>query len=393
MKAVVCQKGKLSVKDRPDLEPSKGQVLLKVLRCGICGSDLHFKDHCDHLSGLVARVGFQGFPTSADPVILGHEFCGEVLDHGKGTSKKIKAGTRVCAVPMLRREDRIELTGLSSYAGGAYAEQVLVQAGLMEVVPNGLSDDLAAMTEPMAVGLHAVNQSKIRKRDAAVVIGCGPVGLAVILMLKARGVKHIIASDFSAKRRELALQCGAHQVVDPAAQTPFAGWEEMGWISRMSDLAELGVSTREKLGALPIPWWHAWRLGEKAGLMPKHPVIFECVGVPGVLQHIMDGAPFMSRIVVVGVCMQPDQFEPAIGINKELELKFVLGYTPLEYRDALHLMADGEVDPSCLLTGKVGLGGVNAAFKALANPEEHAKILIDPSDQSAGRSIASIRSC
>ncbi len=111
---------------------------------------------------------------------------------------------------------------------------------------------------------------------------------------------------------------------------------------------------------------------------PKHPVIFECVGVPGVLDQLISTAPLASRIVVVGVCMQPDRIRPAMAINKEIDLRFVLGYSPLEFRDTLHALAEGKLNAAPLLTGQVGLDGVATAFDALRNPEVHAKILIDP---------------
>lgn len=381
MKAVVCQNETLKLIDMPALTPGKGQVLLKVLRCGICGSDLHLQHHCDHMFALAQRVGFPHFPQAQDAVVFGHEFCGEILDHGKGTTRKLKPGTRVCAVPMIRRGKDIDLIGISAHAPGAYAEQVLVQEALMEPIPNGLSDDLAALTEPMAVALHAYRRSDIKKSDVAVVIGCGPVGLGIICMLKAHGVRTVIASDFSPGRRALAKQCGADVVINPADNSPFSNWKEFGHVGTLAGLLEMGVSTREKLGKLPVPWWHTWRLAEKAGLSPKRPVIFECVGVPGVIAQLMAAAPLMSRMVVVGVCMQADSFEPAIGINKEIELRFVLGYSPLEYRDALHLLADGKIHPGCMITGTVGLDGVEGAFAALGNPELHAKILINPNHQ------------
>jgi threonine dehydrogenase-like Zn-dependent dehydrogenase len=97
-----------------------------------------------------------------------------------------------------------------------------------------------------------------------------------------------------------------------------------------------------------------------------------------VLQNIIDGAPLTTRVVVVGVCMKTDQIEPAVAINKEIDLRFVLGYTPLEYRDALHAIAEGKLNCQPMITGTVGLGGVDAAFTALGDPERHAKILIDP---------------
>lgn len=381
MKAVICQNETLAVSDLPERQPGQGQVLLRVLRCGICGSDLHLQHHCDHMSALAARVGYPEFPKSADAVVYGHEFCGEILEHGPRTSRRLKAGTRVCAVPLLRLDHRVDMIGLSAHSAGAYAERVVVQEALMEPIPNGLSDDIAALTEPMAVALHAYRRSEIRKSDVAVVVGCGPVGLAVICMLKAHGVRTVIASDYSPGRRALALKCGADVVVNPGEESPFSSWKEHGHLGGLDQLMELGVSTREQLGRLPGPWWHVWRIAEKAGLGPKRPVVFECVGVPGLLNHLLAGAPIMSRIVVVGVCMEKDAIEPALGINKEIELRFVLGYSPLEYRDALHLLAEGRVRGEALVTGTVGLDGVEAAFTALGNPEEHAKILIDPAQQ------------
>ena len=353
MKAVICQNEKLSLAELPEPQLTKGQVLLKVLRCGICGSDLHLRHHCDHMSALARRVGYPYFPQAADAVVYGHEFCGEILDLGPRTQGKLKPGTRVCAVPLLRRDDRIDMIGLSATSPGAYAERIVVQEALMEPIPNGLSDDLAALTEPMAVALHAYRRSDIRKSEVAVVIGCGPVGLALICMLKAHGVRTVIASDYSVGRRVLAAKCGADVVINPAEHSPFASWKEYGHIGGLAQLMEMGVSTREKLGRLPGPWWHVWRMAELAGLGPKRPVIFEC--------------------------MEKDVIEPAMAINKEIELRFVLGYSPLEYRDALHLLADGKVRGEHLITGVVGLDGVAQAFVDLANPEQHAKILIDPS--------------
>jgi len=385
MKAVICQNAQLRVADRPLLKPAKGQVLLKVLRCGICGSDLHLRHHCDHMGALVKRAGYEHFPKASDEVVFGHEFCGEILDYGPRTSGKLKPGTTVCAIPLLRNGKDIDLLGLSARSAGAYAEQVIVDEALMVPVPNGLPADQAALTEPMAVALHAVRRSEIRKSEVGIVIGCGPVGLAVIAMLKARGVKAIVASDYSPGRRELARRCGADVVINPAENSPYADGRKYGFVESLSDMVELGVSTREKLGKLPVPWWQSWRVIEKLGLQPKRPVIFECVGVPGILQSILDGAPLLSRVIVVGVCMQADSIEPSLAINKEIELRFVLGYTPLEYRDALHLLAEGKVDARPLITGTVGLDGVDAAFTALCDPERHAKILIDPMQR--GRKI------
>jgi threonine dehydrogenase-like Zn-dependent dehydrogenase len=264
-------------------------------------------------------------------------------------------------------------------APGAYAEQLLVEQSLTLPVPNGLAPEMAALTEPMAVGWHAVRRGEVGKGDVAIVIGCGPIGLAVICMLKAHGVRTVIASDFSPGRRALAAGCGADVVVDPAQDSPFTTGAGKGHMQSILEAFDLAVGTLEKLQRLRLPWWHVWRAAEAAGAAtPKHPVIFECVGVPGIIDSIITSAPLFSRVVVVGVCMGSDHIRPAMAINKEIDLRFVLGYTPLEFRDTLHMLADGKVDVTPLITGTVGLPGVEAAFDALGDPEAHAKILIDP---------------
>ena len=125
------------------------------------------------------------------------------------------------APPLLRYPGGIDMIGLSVHAPGGYAEQMLVQESLMLPVPNGLSAEFAALTEPLAVAWHAVRRGEVGRRTVAIVIGCGPIGLGVIVMLKAKGVRTIVASDYSLARRELAARCGADVVVDPGAQAPF----------------------------------------------------------------------------------------------------------------------------------------------------------------------------
>lgn len=384
MKAVVCQNAEFRVADLPEPVPGHGQVLVKVLRCGICGSDLHMRHHTDHMHQLMSRVGIGDiFPTAQDAVVYGHEFCCEVLDHGPGCHRKLRPGTRIVSQPMIRSESGVHLTGYDKRFNGGFAERMLLQEIALVPVPNGLSDELASLTEPMAVGLHAVRRGEVTGKDVAIVIGCGPVGLAVICMLKARGVKAIVASDFSPGRRALAQRCGADVVVDPAANSPYANWQDFGFMGDLPTAMKLVVDTREKLGRLPLPWHTAWRIAEALGAMPPRPVIFECVGVPGVLQQIIEGAPLLSRIVVAGVCMQVDRIEPALAIQKEVDLRFVFGHSPLEYRDTVHLIAEGKVNCAPLITGTVGLNGIAGAFDALKDPERHAKILVDPASNVA----------
>lgn len=378
MKAVIVSKAELSVTEVDLPAPEKGQLVLDVVRCGICGSDLHARHHADALADIGAEIGYDGLMRSTDRIVLGHEFSGIVTERGRGS--RLAEGTAVVSFPLLRRGKEVHTTGLSVHAPGAYAEKVLVQDALTLPVPNGLPTDLAALTEPMAVGLHAVRRSEVGNGQVAIVIGCGPVGLSVISMLKAQGVKTVVASDFSPGRRALAEVCGADIVVDPATESPYSAARGHGHLESAPDVFELGVSTVEKLRKIPaVPWHAVWRAADKLGAAnPKHPVIFECVGVPGVIEEIISTAPVFSRVVVVGVCMETDRFRPAMAINKEIDLRFVLGYTPLEFHDALQLLADGKVDAEPLVTGVVGLQGVASAFDALGDPETHAKILIDP---------------
>jgi threonine dehydrogenase-like Zn-dependent dehydrogenase len=378
MRAVVCRHAELDVCDVPEPTPARGQVRLEVLRCGICGSDLHARHGMDEWADMAARTGYDRFGRSDEPLVFGHEFSGAVAEYGPRCQGQVPTGAPVVALPLLRGAQGIDAVGLSSHAPGAYAEQLIIQESMMMPVPNGLPPDVAALTEPMAVAWHAVQRGEVRRRDVAIVIGCGPVGLGVILCLKAKGVRTVVASDYSPGRRALASACGADVIIDPAAGSPFADGDRRGHITEAPAAFELAVGTREKLERLPVGWWHLWRLGEKLGAKPKHPVIFECVGVPGVIGSIIDDAPLFSRVVVVGVCVGPDRFTPAMAINKEIDLRFVLAYTPLEFRDTLHMLAEGRLDPRPLVTGTVGLDGVEAAFAALGDPETHAKVLIDP---------------
>ena len=378
MRAVVCENGALDVAELPAPRPGHGQVLLDVLRCGICGSDLHARRYADQQADALAEAGYAGAMRSNQRVVFGHEFSGTVAEYGPGCRRRVPVGAPVVALPLLRTAAGLDAIGISASAPGGYAEQVVVEESLMLAIPDGLDPELAALTEPMAIGLHAVRRSEIARKDVAVVIGCGPVGLAVVAMLKQRGVRTVVASDLSPGRRRLAQAMGADHVVDPAVGSPYEAAGERGSLATVSAAAELGVSTMERLRRLPVPWQAFWRLGELLGLTPNRPVVFECVGVPGMIDGIVASAPLYSRVVVAGVCMLPDTFRPVLAVNKEIELRFVVGYTPLEFHDTLRMLAAEKLRPAPMVTGVVGLDGVRASFEALVDPEAHAKILIDP---------------
>ena len=197
----------------------------------------------------------------------------------------------------------------------------------------------------MAVGVHAVAKARLEPDDAPLVIGCGPVGLAVIAALRLDGVRPIVAADFSPRRRELAVAVGADVVVDPARRRAVAE------LARGRGLARSGA------GAPAPPWL--------PGPPLRPAVVFECVGVPGVLDQIMAAAPRGARIVVVGVCMEADTIYPMLGINKELNLQFVLGYTPDEFAATLGTSPRPRSPTTPLITGHVGVDGVAQAFEEL----------------------------
>jgi threonine dehydrogenase-like Zn-dependent dehydrogenase len=188
--------------------------------------------------------------------------------------------------------------------------------------------------------VHAVNKSGIHRREAAVVMGCGPVGLAVIAALARLGVETIVAADFSSKRRALAVTMGATEVVDPKEEPALDAWRRVDGFKSL--------------------------------------VIYEAVGVPGMIDTAIAAAPRNARILVVGVCMQPDTIRPMLAIGRELTIQFALGYQPDEFADTLRAIAEGEFDVAPLITGRVGIDGVPQAFADLADPDAHAKILVVP---------------
>jgi threonine dehydrogenase-like Zn-dependent dehydrogenase len=337
MRAAVLRGGRMVLRDDvPEPVPGPGQVLVAVRACGICGSDLHFAAYGAELLALTDEMagsyGGGGVDLQRD-IFMGHEFSAEVLEAGPDT-KTHPAGTLVTSIPVLLSDKRVEPIVYSNITIGGYAERMLLSAPLLLPVPNGLDANRAALTEPMAVGLHAVNKSNIQRGETALVIGCGPIGIAIIAALRVPGVENIVASDFSPARRELATRMGAHQTVDPAQGSPFD-------------------STRPA-------------------------VIFEAVGVPGIIDDVLRRARPGSRLVVAGVCMRPDTVHPFFAIAKEISVQFVLAYDPAEFAESLRAIAEGEIDVTPVITGEVGLDGVGAAFDDLADPERHCKIVVTP---------------
>ncbi|HEU4429475.1 MAG TPA: alcohol dehydrogenase catalytic domain-containing protein [Myxococcota bacterium] len=333
MRAVVSKSpGELVVESVPDPKPAPGQAVLRVAACGICGSDLHLHQH-------------KLLPPGA---IMGHEFVGEVME----SAGPLRAGERVCAIPNHSCGvcERCR-SGLGAYCAtqqpiglglpnGAYAEYVAIAAHEAVRVPDGVSTEPAALVEPLAVGLHALNASRIRRGERCLVVGAGPIGLAIALWARHFGAREVIVSERAAGRRALAERLGATRVVDPVQE----------------DLA----------AAL-----------ERAA--PGGPdVVFEAVGVPGLIDECVGRVRFRGRVIVAGVCVGADSITPVAGILKEAAVQFVLAYEKDDFQYTLDMLAQQRIDPAALITDRVGLAGVPAAFEELATPRGQGKVLVCP---------------
>ncbi|WP_347870993.1 zinc-binding dehydrogenase [Rhodococcus sp. (in: high G+C Gram-positive bacteria)] len=358
MNAVVMTRGKLSVSIVPVPTPGPGEVLVKVLSAGICGSDLHCVSHGEQLLASAKEAAGVDLFSLDDPVVMGHEFCAEIVLHGPDTQGTLAVGTRVACFPFLLRDQVVTIGFGGPDTPGAYAEYMVLTEGLLLEVPDHVSDDLVALVEPLAVALHAVNRGQLGEHDVPLVIGCGPIGLAVIAILKMRGLSPIVASDFSPSRRALARELGADIVVDPRETSPFDSWHD---VAALSDEEQLGRTTL----MFPEP------------LRPS--AIFECVGVPGVIAQVIGSAAACSKVIVAGLCMQPDTFTPSVAIMKEIDLVFSIAYTPTEFAEAFSHVVSGDLAVAPLITSRVPLHDVPAAFDRLADPELDAKIVVVPS--------------
>ncbi|MFD5538823.1 zinc-binding dehydrogenase [Streptomyces sp. NPDC127079] len=359
MTAVVMRKGGLELIETPIPRPGPGEVLVKTLANGICGSDLHAVAHGSELiEGYKAVTGVAPFDLDAR-TSLGHEFCAEVVEYGPGTRGVHAPGTRVVSVPFLLRQPQPVLLGFGGVdTPGGYADYMLLSEDLLIPVPDNVPTDVAALTEPLAVALHAVNRGALGADDVPIVIGCGPIGLAVIAVLKMRGIGPIIAADFSPTRRAMATALGADIVVDPRETSPYDSWRS---VAAVTDPARFGRQT------VTFP---------DAAFRPS--VVFECVGVPGVIQQILGGAAACTKIVVAGLCMEQDTFYPTFGVFKEIDLVFSVSYTVEEFAQTLGHLAAGELHADPLITSRIGLAEVADAFARLRDPEQDAKIIITP---------------
>ncbi|GIU84082.1 MAG: hypothetical zinc-type alcohol dehydrogenase [Acidimicrobiales bacterium] len=347
MKAVVLREGRLEVDVIDDPTPGPGQVLVRTLACGICGSDLHTVEHGEEMAELsretAEAAAASGLPTPealdlSRGLVMGHEFCAEVLELGEGVEAP-SVGDRVVSMPVVLDSRGIHPLGYSNEYPGGFGEMMVLSAGLCLRVPDTLDADTAALCEPMAVAVHAVNRAELSPSASVIVVGCGPIGLGVIAAARASGCRRIAATDLSQRRLELAAAFGADEVFDASSR-----------------------ELKEVFATLP----------------PGDVTVFEAVGVPGMIDRIIRAARPGTRVVVVGVCMQEDSFRPLAAVTREVEIRFAFAYRPDEFASTLQRLAEGILDPRPMITATVALDAVPGAFEQLRNPERHAKILVTP---------------
>jgi 2-desacetyl-2-hydroxyethyl bacteriochlorophyllide A dehydrogenase len=330
----------LVIETLSDPEPGPTDIILKVKNCGICGSDLHMTES-----------------TSIMPLapgsVMGHEFAGEVVSVGKAVAHLWKSGDRVAGFPFICCGDHTPCLNFAAgkpgicgkgiavglgQSHGAYAEYVKIGAASGFKLPDSVSFREGAMVEPLAVGLHAVDMAKMPRGATVLVVGAGPVGLATILWAKFLGARHVIVSEKAEVRKAMAARFGATDAIDPA----------MPLTSQVEAIAGQGPD-----------------------------VIFECVGAPGLINQTMMEAPRGARIVIAGVCQQPDTFMPLMGIMKELELQFVLGYRRADFDYVIAMIASDRVDVAPMITDVIDLDALPAAFEALRKPSHQCKVMLE----------------
>ncbi len=317
-------------------EPVAGDddVVVRVQHCGICGSDL----------GYVAAGGLAGPTGSAMP--LGHELSGTVHSVGQHVSD-IAVGDRVCVNPM----------GAGNAIGngggeGGFADYLLVRNASAGDAVYRLPDHLGmrdgALVEPLAVGMHAVNQARPKPGEKAVIFGVGAIGLSSIAALRYKGITDVLALDFSAERRERALSMGASDARSPA------------------DL-DLLAYLSERHGAHTLQGW-----------MPVvgTDIFIDAAGANSIVKSVLDVCKQGARLIVAGLHRTPVDVDLMMVLMKELSITGSMAY-PTEFPEVLDMLQNTDMDLSAMVSHHFPLDEFNQAFAVACSPEAGAKVIID----------------
>ena len=306
--------------DKPIIEAD--EMLVKVSRCGICGTDIH-----------ASREGAFMAPPNT---IFGHEFSGKIVEIGsKLTGGEFSLGDRVTSLPFIGDKT----IGLGAITG-AYSEYVKVGYDLVVKLPDQLDDQNGALVEPLAVGLHSVKMAGSVSEKNILIIGAGPIGLTCAIWCKFFGARHIVISERSAARVEMARQFGFEHFVDPDQ--------------------DVGTAFREITNGEPE-------------------VQFECVGAVGLMQECVARAPKRGLIMGIGVCDNPDTIVPLMAFIKELRIQWAVGYDKEDFEFAIEMMVAGRINAESMVTDVVKLEQVPDIFEALRAPTSQCKVIIDMS--------------
>lgn len=316
-----------------DPHPGKGQVTIKVARCGICGSDAH----------LTQVHGF--YPEQS---ILGHEFSGEVVEVGKGV-EGFAVGDRITALPVagcgkckacVHGVPLFCEQGTSNNTGG-FAEYLNVHVTTAIHLPQTLSLEDGALTEPLAVGLHGVAMARIRPGQPVLVLGAGAISIAAIFWARRLGAGRIVALSRSRRRADMALSMGADAFVQ----------------SGENEVAEV----IEALGGSPE-------------------IVFEGIGVEGALQQCVNHVAIDGKIVSLGFCVSGDPVMPAVATFKQANLLFSMSYTMREFEYCANTMDKGAIDPHAMITRSISLEEVPGMIEQMQQGKvSDIKIQADPS--------------
>ncbi|KAK1063231.1 hypothetical protein LTR74_009662 [Friedmanniomyces endolithicus] len=345
----------LRYEDIPEPKCGQGQIKIKPAWCGICGSDLH-----EYLGGpSICPTSPHPITGEQVPVTFGHEFSGVIEELGKGVAEKWKVGDRVCVQPIIYDGDcgacqdglinccyKNGFVGLSGWGGGLSDHLVVPEYAVVKI-PDNIGLDVAALVEPLAVGWHAVNASPFKPSDSVLVLGGGPIGLAVIQALRARGCKQIIVSEVSQMRKEFAKEFGAHHVLDPTKDDIVAKCREL------ADGQGVNVS-------------------------------FDAAGVQAGLDQAILALRARGTHVNIAIWEKRCNFFPNDLVFREKTYMAVATYVKGDFEDVISAISDGRLD-MCkkMITKRIGLDEVvEEGFKALIKDKENqVKILVRGSGQ------------
>ncbi len=322
----------LAVETLPDPAPTPGELVVRVGRCGICGSDLHMTE--DPAFGKAAGD------------VLGHEFAGEVVAAGQGV-EGVAVGDMVSVVP-IRGCGRCDqcLAGETAWCrtgmmlqGGGYAEYAVTTPGQCVVLPAGASLADGALVEPLAVALHGVRLSGLVPGDAVLVLGAGPIGLAVAFWARRMGASRVVVQDIADHQADRARAMGA-----------------TGFVVDRAD--PVGAAVRALGGPADI--------------------VFECVGLPGLIAQGVDQVRVKGTVVILGLCTQADSFVPFTALSKEVRLQTSAFFTRKDYEAALDVLNAGVAEPRAMITDTVALADVPTVFEGLKQRTHQCKVMIAP---------------